>query len=135
MQQTLNRRNVAIYLAAALSFGAAVLHAWLAPEHFEHWWGYGAYFCVAASAQGFFGFALLAFTWRWLLPAGIALNLLMIGIYVWTRTSGIPLFGPHAGEVEQIAGIDIATNLAEFALVLLLVPMLRRLSPEAAVVK
>lgn len=135
MQQTLDRRSAAIYVAAALSFGAAVLHGWLAPEHFHHWWGYGAYFCITALALGFFGIALLAVRWRWLVPAGIAVNLLMIAIYVVTRTAGIPFLGPHAGEVEHVAGIDIATKLMEVGLVLLLIPMLRTPSAQTASAK
>ena len=135
MQQPLYNRSAAVYLAAALSFGAAVLHGWLAPEHFHEWWGYGAYFCATALVQGLFGIALLTARWRWLLPTGITLNLAMIAIYAMTRTSGIPFFGPHAGEVEHVAGIDIATKLLEFGLVLLLIPMLRAPSARAVVAK
>ena len=30
---------------------AALIHLWVAPEHFEQWWGYGYFFLVAAAAQ------------------------------------------------------------------------------------
>jgi hypothetical protein len=36
--------------AAALSLLAAAIHLWVAPEHFEEWWGYGAFFVVLAVA-------------------------------------------------------------------------------------
>lgn len=121
------------YIAAALSFGAAILHAWVAPEHFQEWWGYGMFFCVVALAQGLYGVALLGRFRYWLLPFGIAMNLLFITIYVVTRTAGIPLLGPHAGEVEPVAGIDILSKLMELGLVVALFPLLWRMSRSQAV--
>ena len=38
--------------AAALSLLAATIHLWVAPDHLEEWWGYGAFFVVLATAQG-----------------------------------------------------------------------------------
>ena len=40
-----------LYAAASLSLVAALIHLWVAPEHFGEWWGYGAFFLVAAAAQ------------------------------------------------------------------------------------
>jgi hypothetical protein len=34
-----------------------------------------------------------------------------------TRTTGIPLFGPHAGEVEEMGALDLACTLAEVGIV------------------
>ena len=42
--------EAAVYAAAALSLAAALVHLWVAPGHFELWWGYGAFFLAAASA-------------------------------------------------------------------------------------
>jgi hypothetical protein len=117
------------YAVAALSFGAAILHAWVAPEHFREWWGYGTFFWVVALAQGLYAIALLGRFRYWLLPAGIAMNLLFIAIYVVTRTAGIPLLGPHAGEVEPVASIDVVSKLMELGLVVALFPLLWRMSP------
>lgn len=125
MQRLRNRWTWICYSAAALSFGAAILHALVAPEHFEEWWGYGTFFCVVAIAQGLFGIALLRRPSRWLLPAGIVMNLLFIAIYVVTRTAGIPLVGPHAGHVEPVGGIDVVSKLMELGLVLTLIPLWR----------
>ena len=118
-------RQTVWYLAAALSIGAAALHAWVAPEHFEEWWGYGAFFAFTALAQGFFAIALLRTSWRWLIPVGIAGNLFFIALYVVARTAGIPLIGPHAGEVEPVGGVDVVSKLLELALVLALIPIWR----------
>src|SRR3990172_7535916 len=133
MQQSTHRWNRICYVAAALSVGAAVIHAWVAPEHFQEWWGYGAFFAVAALAQALFGIALLrSNTWRWLLPVGITANLSFIAIYVVTRTAGIPLLGPHAGHVEPVGALDVVSELTELALVAALFPLWRK-SRSAAV--
>src|SRR5215217_7330059 len=40
-----------LYAAAALSLLAGLIHLWVAPEHFEEWWGYGVFFLVAGAVQ------------------------------------------------------------------------------------
>jgi hypothetical protein len=132
MQEPNARWKRICYAAAALSFGAAILHAWVAPEHFQEWWGYGMFFCVVALIQGLLGIALLGRFRYWLLPAGITVNLLFIAIYVVTRTAGIPLLGPHAGEVEPVGGVDVISKLMELGLVAALLPLLWRMSPARA---
>lgn len=44
-------------------------------------------------------------------------NLAVVALYAVTRTVGIPLFGPQAGEVEAVGAVDLATLGAELALV------------------
>lgn len=116
MAQPRDRRIWVCYVAVALSFGTAAIHAWVMPEHFREWWGYGTFFLIAALAQGIYGVALLKFARRWLFPVGIAGNVAIIVVYVATRTAGIPFFGPHAGEVEPVKGIDMASKLVELTL-------------------
>lgn len=77
-----NRRHLICYTAVALSLGAAIIHAWMMPEHFQEWWGYGAFFLITTIAQGVYGFALLRLVWRWLFPIGIAGNLAIIGLLI-----------------------------------------------------
>ena len=47
------RRGPTLHAATALSLVAGPVHLWVMPEHFEEWWGYGAFFFVAAAAQLF----------------------------------------------------------------------------------
>ncbi len=84
----------------ALSLAAALIHLWVTPEHFEEWWGYGAFFLVGAFAQGLYSAALLRWPSQLLLLLGLIGNSSIILIYLLTRTVGIPLFGPEAGKVE-----------------------------------
>ncbi len=94
------RSNTTVYAVAVLSLLAAAIHLWAAPEHFEEWWGYGVFFLAAAGAQGMYALVLLRWSGRSLFILGIAGNLSIVILWLVTRTSGIPLFGPHAGEVE-----------------------------------
>jgi energy-coupling factor transporter transmembrane protein EcfT len=115
-----------IVLAAALSLLAALLHGWVMPEHFEEWWGYGAFFLVVAIAQTLYAFLLLRdASSPGLIWAGVLGNLAIIVLWAWTRTAGIPMFGPHAGEVEEIGAIDVVSKISEALLIACLVVLLR----------
>ncbi|MFO1532083.1 MAG: hypothetical protein ABR562_00045 [Thermoplasmatota archaeon] len=119
---------------------AAGAHGFLAPEHFAEWWGYGLFFIFASALQAVWGLALLTNAinpkdsgprWRRLktgfLVLGILGNVTTIVLYVVTRTVGIPLAGPQAGVVEEVAVVDIFTKVVEGATVFLLVAILLRL--------
>jgi hypothetical protein len=38
-------------------------------------------------------------------------------LWLVTRTSGIPLLGPHAGDVEEVGALDLFCTLAEVCVV------------------
>jgi hypothetical protein len=104
--------------AAALSLLAAAMHLWVVPEHLEEWWGYGTFFVVLAAAQGLYALGLLRRApSRPLLLLGVAGNLAVVIIWLVTRTAGVPLLGPHAGEVEGIGALDLTCTLAEVGIV------------------
>src|SRR5215210_5563679 len=89
-------RERTLYAAAVLSLLAALIHLWVTPEHFEEWWGYGAFFVVAGAAQILY------------VPIVVLYLLTLL-----TRTVGIPLFGPGAGEVEGVSFIDLCATTSE----------------------
>jgi hypothetical protein len=114
------------HAAAVLSAYAAILHNWVLPDHWRIWWGYGLYFLLSACAQ--FGFSGALVLWpraRWFIPVGIAGNAAMLGLYAITRTIGIPIFGPAAGQVESVGWFDVLTAATEIALIVVLVGLLR----------
>ena len=114
------------HLAVMLSAYAALLHNWVLPEHYREWWGYGLYFLVAAAAQGFGAGLLLFWPRRWVLLLGILGNSAILVLYAITRTVGIPVFGPAAGQVEPVGPLDLATAAAELGLVIVLVQLVRK---------
>lgn len=127
-------RRVLLLLSAGLSFVAAAIHLAVAPAHFEEWWGYGVFFLGAASAQIALGLLLVARPARAIFILGATGNLLIVAIYVITRTIGIPFFGPKAGEVEGIGFVDLISKVAEIILVAILIGLWARSSrvPEVS---
>ena len=109
-----------LYAAAALSLLAALIHLWVTPEHFEEWWGYGAFFLVAAAAQVLYAPLVLVWPTRIVLLGGIAGNLAIVALYLLTRTVGIPLFGPGAGEVEGAGFVDLCATASEVGIAMAL---------------
>jgi hypothetical protein len=109
-----------LYVVAALSLLAGLTHLWVMPEHFEEWWGYGAFFLVAAAAQVLYVPLLLRWTNRTVLLLGIGGNSAIVLLYLLTRVVGIPLFGPEAWEVEGVGIIDLCATTSEVAIVVAL---------------
>jgi hypothetical protein len=118
-QATEQQRGV-IYAVAVLSLIAGLIHLWVMPEHFEEWWGYGAFFLVAAVAQLVYVPLLVRSPNRTVLVLGIAGNSAIVLLYLLTRVVGIPLFGPEAGEVEGVGIIDLCATSSEAAIVVAL---------------
>jgi hypothetical protein len=128
--------------AGGLSIAAALVHGVVSGGHAGEWWGYAAFFVVAALAQGIFGLLLLGAPWQYdaggrydplrgapvavsLYTAGIAGNLVLVLVYLVTRTVGIPLLGPEAGEVESVGADGVIANTSELALIACLIGLRR----------
>jgi hypothetical protein len=60
-------------------------------------------------------YAPLVLVWptRIVLLVGIGGNLAIVVLYLLTRTVGVPLFGPGAGEVEGIGFVDSCATTTE----------------------
>ncbi len=126
-----DRPKGVLYAVAALAALAALIHVWVMPEHFREWWGYGAFFLVAALAQVVYVPLLLRWPNRTILLLGVGGNLAIILLYLLTRTMGIPFFGPHAGEVEGVGFSDLCATASELGIAVVLGEvLLRNLSSE-----
>ena len=97
---------------AALSLLAAAMHLWVVPEHLGEWWGYGMFFVILAVAQGLYAFVLLRRPCRTFLLLGVGGNLAVAILWLVTRTTGIPLLGPHARKVEGVGAPGRRTSPA-----------------------
>jgi hypothetical protein len=124
----LRRLGPAAGAAAGLSLLAAWVHLAYVASHWQDWWAYGAFFLGMGVFQGV---SVPAIVHR---PrstpvalAVIAGNLAIVGMYVLSRTAGIPM-GPHEGVVEEAGAIDLAVTAAEVAVVACLVTLLRPLA-------
>ena len=116
-----------LYAAAGCSTLAGIIHAYFMPEHFEEWIGYGLFFMVAAVCQVLLALVLLADVppRREVLWAGILGNTAILGLWVFTRTIGIPL-GPMAGEIEPVGVLDFTYQITEIAVILCLAGLWRK---------
>jgi hypothetical protein len=106
-----------------LSGVAAGIHLGVAPQQFTEWWGYGAFFVLAALVECAL-VGLLALRPRaWVVHAGIWASVATMLMYLISRTSGIPL-GPRTGVVEPVELAGLAATAAEGALVVVLCRLL-----------
>ena len=65
--------------------------------------------------------------------AGVGGNVVLVVMYVVTRTIGVPWFGPAAGEIEPWSPLGVITKVFELALIGLLVWLARHpLEPGSA---
>ncbi|MDX6199703.1 MAG: hypothetical protein QOJ79_2854 [Actinomycetota bacterium] len=106
----------AALVAAALSIGAAVVHAIVIPPHLAESFEYGAFFAALAVAQLGWAVLIVVRPGSWILAAGIAGNLAVVLLWAATRTAGIPL-GVAAGQREPIGVLDTTCGLLELGVV------------------
>jgi hypothetical protein len=107
------------WLAAIVSVAVAGIHFAVAPAHFDEYWLLGWFFIATAWLQATWAIALVGFGTRTsLLIAGICLNLLVVLVWVWTRTVGVPV-GPEAGSAETLGWVDGITAGLEIGIIVL----------------
>ena len=117
-------------------------HGLVTQDHFREWWGYGVFFLVTAICLIGFGLALITDAIdprympgdvhrlrRLMYGVGAVGNVSILGLYLLTRTVGIPL-GPGSGSVESVGVIDIVAKTAEVLAVAGLVVLLLKTSPR-----
>jgi len=115
----------AVFAAAALSLLAGFMHLAYMDSHFSQWWVYGAFFLVTGAGQALFAPLLIRWPSPLLIWTAIAGNLAIIGMYVVSRTEGVPL-GPHAHIPEIASTGDLTATAAELLLVGVLLSLLSR---------
>jgi hypothetical protein len=109
---------------AGLSAGAAVIHFAMTPIHASVGWeeplmlaGAGWFQLVTAAM------ALTGRGGRRLLQVVVAANLVFIGVWLWSRTAGLP-FGENPGIAEEVGAIDAAAVALQVGTILVAVRML-----------
>lgn len=71
----------ALYVAAALCLGTALIHLWESPGHLQARWGQGALLLGSGSLQGLYGVALLRWPARRTVLGGVAINLVVLALH------------------------------------------------------
>lgn len=118
-QQTVEKTDsrLAARLASLASLGASVIHFAVVPAHWQEWAPAGVFFLSVAMFQLAWSWIVLVRTTTAVLAAGILLNVGAIALWALSRTAGAPV-GPHAGQVELVAGADLCTLMLQIYVVM-----------------
>jgi peptidoglycan/LPS O-acetylase OafA/YrhL len=111
-----SRWSAAVLASGVLSLVAGWIHLAYVSSHWDYWWAYGAFFLGTGLFQALLAPALLRWPGSWTALVGIAGNVAIIGMYLWSRLYAIPM-GPHKGVLERIGAVDLACTGAEVMLV------------------
>ena len=103
-------------VAAALSVGAAVVHAIVTPPHLTQAVLYGVFFAALTVAQLGWAVLVVVHPKGWVLAAGAVGNIAVVALWAVTRTVGIPL-GAAAGQREGVGVLDTSCCLLELGVV------------------
>lgn len=112
------------FLLAGLLAGAGVIHLVMIPSHIGESWAEGIAFAAVGWAQIAAGIALLLGRGSRRLYAAVILGSAgVVGLWVWSRTVGLP-FGAHPGVVESVGLVDQICAALELGAVLVAGAML-----------
>jgi hypothetical protein len=106
MPLAITQRTAARVVLAAAAVGAGAIHLVFAPEHFAEYLPLGIGFLIAGVLQLIWAVGLVARDSRRWLVAGGVLSLAFAGVYLMSRTVGLPL-GPEAFEAEPFGLSDV----------------------------
>jgi FtsP/CotA-like multicopper oxidase with cupredoxin domain len=104
--------GAAVYSAALFTLGAAAIHLALAPAHFREYVPFGVFFLLVGSAQAIYAIELAVRPTRRLALLMAAGSAGLIGLWVLSRTVGLPV-GPYPGEPEDLGLADGICNVLE----------------------
>jgi hypothetical protein len=93
-----------------------VIHATVIGEHLAEYPPYGWFFLAVTLFQVTWGVVVLITPTRTWLAFGIVSNSALLVIWLWSRTSGLPI-GPDPGMAEAIGLPDVVCCLYEILLV------------------
>jgi hypothetical protein len=102
---TVKVATLLVVAMASLSAGAGVIHLAVTGEHFAEFWLSGVFFLVVGAAQLIWVVAVLLRPMPATLTAGAIGNAAVVGVWVLSRTVGLPV-GPDAGTPEVVRGLD-----------------------------
>lgn len=118
------------WFLAALSLGAAVIHLVMVPQHAQESLRMGLAFAAAGWFQVAFGVAVLARPTRLWVQLAIAANLVFFGVWMLSRTVGLPTWTGDGG-VDKASATDILTIAFEIGIVLGGLVLLAAPTPDA----
>jgi hypothetical protein len=118
---------------AAVSLGAAAIHFAVIVPHFNEYTPFGVSFLLVAWFQAAWAVLVAKTDDRRVLLVGVVANAVVVLIWIWSRTAGLPI-GPDAGVAEEVGTPDCISTTLEAVIVvwttLLLTPVYRSREPS-----
>ncbi len=114
--------GVMLYTAALLTLGAAAIHLVVAPPHLRESLPFGVFFLSVGCAEAISAIQLAVRPTRRLALAMAAGSAALVGVWVVSRTVGLPI-GPTPGKPEEIGLTDVICSLLEILSVVLLLAL------------
>jgi len=108
--------SVAHASLATLSMAAAAIHFAVMGEHFAEYAALGVFFSVVAWLQASWAVGVTVLPTKRLLLAGLVGNALVVAVWLFSRTTGLPI-GPEPGAPEPAAFVDVLSTILEVAIV------------------
>jgi hypothetical protein len=130
-----------VFIACGLAWCASLIHVQAAVEHLNEYALYAVFFALLAPLQFAWGVAVYRRPARILLRAGAVMSLLVAGLWLMSRTTGLPI-GPEPWRPESVGAADSIATADELVMALLAFfpyglgknGVLRRRSRQAAAV-
>ena len=113
-----------VHLARICCEGAGVVHAAAIRAHLAEYWVFPVFFALAAIAQIGWAWFLPRIVSRPVLVAGAAGNLVIVMVWLVSRTTGVPI-GPEVGP-ESVGLADVVATAFEVASAALALSLLAR---------
>ena len=110
-------RETVLVLVAGLAFMCGLIHAGAAVDHFDELPLYTVAFGMLAATQMLWAGTILRRPSERLLLLGGAFNLAIVGLWIVSRTVGLPI-APQAWVPETVGVADLVETVGEFAVVL-----------------
>jgi hypothetical protein len=101
-----------LFVAASACVGAALIHAYVMPEHFRESLLYGAFVAALAAGQVVAAWLVAVGRSRAVVVAVALGSAAVICLWLATRVVAIPL-GPSAGATETFGALDVAASVFE----------------------
>jgi hypothetical protein len=118
-----------LFTLCGLSWAAGLIHVAAAITHLHEYALYSVFFEVLALTQFGWGIALYRAPSRRLLGAGAVLSVLVVALWIASRTVGLPI-GPEPWHAEAVGPTDALASADEAILALLVAVRLWSVSPH-----